>query len=177
MNIIPSRPLGRHSRAILASILLLLCVQVLPAVAEDDGAYPGWVFSGGVFDTEDLFLAELGLEFRFKPFKLFGSVELKPMVGVSANEEGGAWLYAGLRYDWRVGERWYVTPSFATSLYEEGDGPDLGHVVEFRSSLEVTYRLRNGSRVGAAFYHLSNASLDERNPGANSFVLVWSLGR
>ncbi len=158
-------------------LALLWALAVGPAAAADTTTYPGWGFSAGVFDTEDLLLAELGIEYRFRPFTLFGPVELKPMVGVSGNEEGGAWLYAGLQYDWQIGERWFVTPSFATSLYEAGDGPDLGHVVEFRSSLEVSFRLRNGSRVGAAFYHLSNASLDERNPGANSFVVVWSLGR
>ena len=68
-----------------------------------------------------------------------------------------------------------VTPSFAPGLYERGDGKDLGHAIEFRSGLDLAYRRKNGARIGAEFHHLSNASLDENNPGAETFLFTYSI--
>ena len=31
------------------------------------------------------------------------------------------------------------TPSFAPGLYDEGDGKDLGHVLEFKSEVQLSY--------------------------------------
>ena len=31
------------------------------------------------------------------------------------------------------------TPSFAPGLYHEGDGKDLGHVLEFKSEVQLSY--------------------------------------
>ena len=70
-----------------------------------------------------------------------------------------------------------VTPQFAVSLYEQGDGRDLGGVVEFRSGLEVAYAFAKGPRVGVLFYHLSNGDFYDFNPGSNSFVVTLSFGR
>ena len=50
-------------------------------------------------------------------------------------------------------------------IYGEGDGKDLGHAIEFRSGIEVAYRFDDYSRLGLSFTHISNAGLDERNPG------------
>ena len=68
-----------------------------------------------------------------------------------------------------------LTPSLAAGLYEDGDGKDLGHIVEFRSSLELAYRFDNRARLGLSFYHLSNASLDDNNPGTEVFSLNYSI--
>jgi hypothetical protein len=107
------------------------------------------------------------------------------MAGVSATEDGSAWVYAGLGYDFELSPRWVLTPSFAASLYDEGsEGKDLGHAIEFRSGLEISCRLGKddgagpaGPRLGLLFYHLSNGSISDVNPGSNSLVLTLALGR
>ncbi len=35
----------------------------------------------------------------------------------------------------------------------------MGHVVEFRSAVELAYRFSNRARLGLEFYHLSNAEI------------------
>ena len=109
------------------------------------------------------------------PFRLFG-LDLVPILGISANADDAFWGFAGFRWDFRLGEKWIVTPTFATSLYEEGDSKDLGHTIEFRSGLEIARRLGKG-RLGVCLYHLSNASLSDHNPGSESLILTWSSGR
>lgn len=168
---------GRSLRwgCIQALLWCLLCL-VVPSQALAQGS-EGWAFNLGVFDVIDSDKAtEGGLEYRFRPFELW-TLELTPMVGFSATDEGNYWGYGGLRYDLELGSKWVMTPHFSISLYEQGDGKDLGGVVEFRSGLDIAYRFEGGSRLGLSFYHLSNARIYELNPGSESLVLVYSLGR
>ena len=59
--------------------------------------------------------------------------------------------------------------------FERGDGKELGHIIEFRSGIDLAYRRNNGSRIGAEVHHLSNASLDENNPGTETFLFTYSV--
>jgi hypothetical protein len=62
----------------------------------------------------------------------------------------------------------------AAGYYERGDEKELGGSVQFRSGLELSYRLSPAHSVGAVFYHLSNAGLERPNPGSESLVLFWA---
>ena len=63
------------------------------------------------------------------------------------------------------------------TLYERGDGKELGQTLQFRSSMELARRISERFRVGFVFYHLSNASISKTNPGANSAVINFALRR
>ena len=63
-----------------------------------------------------------------------------------------------------------VTPSFTPGLYHEGDGKDLGHMLEFKSEVQLSLNLSDSSKLGFSYNHLSNASLGDKNPGANSYM-------
>ena len=62
------------------------------------------------------------------------------------------------------------TPSFAPGLYHEGDGKDLGHILEFKSELQLSYEASELTNFGMSYNHVSNASLGSKNPGANSYM-------
>ena len=64
-----------------------------------------------------------------------------------------------------------VTPSFTPGLYSEGDGKDLGHVIEFKTEIQITYEISSNSEIGMSYNHISNASLGDKNPGANSYMI------
>lgn len=68
-----------------------------------------------------------------------------------------------------------LTPSFAVGAYEDGDGKDLGGTLEFRSAVELSYRLDDRARLGLAFDHISNASIYDDNPGTESLVLMYAI--
>lgn len=163
------------------STFLVLALGAFLLAAAPLAAEGGLALSVGQFavidDHEPNKAVEVGIEYRFRPFRLFERLDLTPVLGVSATEEEAVWIYAGLRYDIPLGDRWVLTPHFAASLFDEGDGKDLGGVVEFRSGLEIAVRITAGSRLGLSFYHLSNAGIYDRNPGVESLVLTWSLGR
>ena len=50
----------------------------------------------------------------------------------------------------------------------QGDGKDLGHVLEFKTEIQASYYFKKTS-FGMSYNHLSNASLGDKNPGANSY--------
>ena len=129
-------------------------------------------FGGGIWDWNDaetsgLFNIEYRHGTRYGPFK--------PMFGALINTDHGFYFYAGIRIDLYLTDKIVVTPSFAPGLYERGDGKELGHIMEFRSGLDLAYRRKNGARIGAEVHHLSNASLDENNPGTETFLFTYSI--
>lgn len=140
------------------------------------------VASSGVFDpfVDGGISYEIGSELRFAPrrfpFLPRFIPELIPIAGLIAGAQGDLYAYAGVHADLAVGERWMLSPGWATGLYDRAPDFDLGGPLEFRTSLELSYRLANGSRVGLCLYHLSNGGLFERNPGSESLVVTYSTG-
>ena len=167
----PHRP--QHC-LLVAALVLLFAVPAAHADSAD-----GWAFGLGAFDIgKDFTAAEAMIEYRWQPFDLWGTgIELKPVIGIAGNDDGGAWGHVGFRWDIRDSGRWIPTLGFAVTAYEEGDGKDLGSTLQFRSSFEIAYRLDSGDRIGLVLYHLSNASLYDFNPGEESLLLTYSLGR
>lgn len=127
---------------------------------------------GGWYDFND---NEQAAEFRaeWRGKKLFWV--FKPFVGAMGTSDAALYGYAGFLTDFFFGRRIVVTPSIAAGLYENGDGKDLGSIIEFRSGLEIGWRFDNRSRLSAMVYHISNASIDDNNPGTEVFSIGYSF--
>ena len=92
-----------------------------------------------------------------------------------ATTDAAIYGYAGLMLDIYFGRRIVFTPNVAVGLYSDGGGKDLGSVIEFRSGVELAYRFDSRARLGVAFHHISNASIEDINPGTETLTLVLSL--
>jgi hypothetical protein len=44
------------------------------------------------------------------------------------------------------------------------------HILEFKTEVQASYNLSENSSFGMSYNHISNASLGDKNPGANSYV-------
>ncbi len=139
------------------------------AVAEEPDLL---AFSLGGFDVnDDQTAGEARIEYRsHRKLFVFG-----PMAGLMVNSDGGAYGYGGIYFDITLGEHIVLTPSLAVGGYRRGGGKDLGSVIEFRSGVEVAWRFAGGARLGIAFNHISNASIDDNNPGTESIVLTYAI--
>jgi len=94
---------------------------------------------------------------------------LSPITGFMITENNAGYIYTGIQAQYKAGIL-NITPSFTPGLYGEGDGKDLGHVLEFKSELQLSLDLSSNSELGFSYNHISNASLGDNNPGANSYM-------
>jgi hypothetical protein len=165
---------------------ILLCGCVLPinpvVIAEDPGhaqelmahsLVPGFGYAE-LFDDQPIAFWSVEVRPRYR----FYGIGSWFFFGTGADE--GRYAAAGILADIMVGPHWVITPAFGAGYYREGaEGPDLGYDAEFRSSIEVSWRFKNGHRLGLMLAHLSNGSLSDVNPGTESLQLNWliPLGR
>lgn len=162
------------------ALTLAFGLGAVPATAQDSTEL---LVGAGVFDVAaatdegDFDAIEAGLQIRWPTDWAWG---IGPMAGVSANDDGAWWTYLGARRPFALGNScWNAGLTFAVTYYEQGDSKDLGNELEFRSGLEFFCRRAGGGSTGFEFYHLSNASISDVNPGENSLWIYYSvpLGR
>ena len=94
---------------------------------------------------------------------------LSPITGAMITADNASYFYTGVQANYKIGNLNF-TPSFTPGYYSQGDGKDLGHALEFKSELQLSLDLPADSQLGFSYNHLSNASLGDKNPGANSYM-------
>ena len=94
---------------------------------------------------------------------------LSPITGAMITADSATYFYTGVQAQYKIGAL-NLTPSFTPGYYNKGDGKDLGHALEFKSEVQLSLDLPKESQFGFSYNHLSNASLGDKNPGANSYM-------
>ena len=97
---------------------------------------------------------------------------ISPIIGGFITENSAAYIYSGIEWNIDLGS-FLFTPSFAPGLYNEGNGKDLGHVLEFKTEVQLSYGVSESTSFGMSYNHISNASLGTKNPGANSYMFNY----
>jgi len=138
------------------------------------------------FDNPDLLSFGLGIFnmikdpthvlFQFEYKRTFSNFKkARPIFGAFTTEQLSTYLYAGVGYDIFIFNNIVFTPSFSAGIYFPGYGRKLYFPLEYRSSAELAYVLKNKNRIGAQFYHISNASIGRKNPGVEALVVSYSI--
>ena len=156
--------------------LACLCSSLLAVNSRDPTLLQ---VGAGVFDIihHKPITSMVQLDFRFDS-QIFKNeiLFIRPMGGFWFNAKGGLYTFAGLAFDFFLGNSNFIfTPSIGPGIYLRGGGKKLGCELEFRDSVELSYRLPNNGRVGAQFYHMSNASLGSRNPGTECLLVFYGF--
>jgi len=127
----------------------------------------------GIFDSDDDSAMDARIEYRSGDALFW---KIKPWMGAEATTDGSLWAGGGLLADFKVAPNIYVIPSVGAGLYAQGGSDqDLGSALEFRTQLEGGYEFTNGHRVGVAFSHISNAGIDDTNPGTETLNVYYSI--
>ena len=126
----------------------------------------------GMFDFSDNGKRSVLIGFQHQNENLnrdtfFGN--LSPITGALLTADNAGYIYTGVQAQYKLGAL-NVTPSFTPGLYHEGNGKDLGHMLEFKSEVQLSLDLSKTSELGFSYNHISNASLGDKNPGANSYM-------
>jgi hypothetical protein len=96
---------------------------------------------------------------------------MSPLTGGFITENSAAYIYTGVEWNYDMSDKMTFTPSFTPGLYSQGDGKDLGHVLEFKTEVQASYTYSENTSFGMSYNHMSNASLGNTNPGANSYEI------
>jgi len=107
---------------------------------------------------------------------------VKPFFGVEYTNDSASYFLTGIYFEDNLGElfegnksQYYFTPSFGAGFYDDGSGKKLGNDLQFRTSLEVSYELKNKNRIGISFSHISNANLGDKNPGVEILSFSYHI--
>ncbi len=125
----------------------------------------------GGFDISDSGSALAQVEYRFNT----DWSGFRPRAGLFVAEDSVAYVYGGVGYPFAINEQWSLTPSVSAGYYNQGAGKDLGFELEFYSQLRLEYQLSSDAKVGLGIGHISNASIGDRNPGAETLYLSYSI--
>ncbi len=127
----------------------------------------------GMFDFSDDKQASGLVGFQHQNEELYNESflgKLSPITGGFITEKNAFYFYTGAEANYNFGII-SITPSFAPGYYNTGDGKDLGSPIEFKSEVQMSLNLSESSQFGMSYNHISNASLGDKNPGANSYMI------
>ena len=107
---------------------------------------------------------------------------LKPFLGIEYTGDSATYLITGIYLDDNLGQLTHgkknniiFTPSFGLGYYDDGSGKKLGNEIQFRTTLEFSYQLKNNNRIGISYGHISNANLGDKNPGVEIISLSYQV--
>ena len=126
----------------------------------------------GMFDFSDDKQASGILGLQHQNDELFRDSflgRISPITGGFLTDKSAFYLFTGAQAEYDLGLI-KITPSFAPGYYNYGDGKDLGSALEFKSEVQVSFNLSDNTELGMSYNHISNASLGDKNPGANSYM-------
>ena len=132
-------------------------------------------FFTGMFDFSDTKQASGLIGLQHQNDDLFRNSflgKISPITGGFLTEKSTFYIYTGAQAEYDLG-LFTVTPSFAPGYYNYGDGKDLGSALEFKSEVQVSLNLSDNTELGMSYNHISNASLGDKNPGANSYMFNY----
>ncbi len=164
-----------NMKKIASSILItlfVLCSTNIVSVAEENFKETELNIFTGMFDFSDDKQASgiLGLQHQNEElYRKSFLGKLSPITGGFLTKNNAFYLYTGVQAEYELGFL-TITPSFAPGYYNEGGGKDLGHPLEFKSEVQMSFNLGDSSQMGMSYNHISNASFGTKNPGANSYM-------
>ena len=107
---------------------------------------------------------------------------LKPFAGIETTSDSAKYIITGIYLEDNLGtlfvgeeNKLIFTPSFGAGFYDDGDGKKLGNNIQFRTTFEVSYQLKNKNRIGLSFGHISNADIADKNPGVEILSFSYQV--
>ena len=107
---------------------------------------------------------------------------LKPFVGIETTTDSAVYILGGIYLEDNLGtlfvgedSNFVFTPSFGAGFYDDGDGKKLGNDIQFRTTFEFSYELKNKNRIGISYGHISNANLGDKNPGVEILSFSYQI--
>ncbi len=107
---------------------------------------------------------------------------LKPFIGFEYTGDSASYFITGIYLEDNLGQllegqesNMIFTPSIGFGYYDNGSGKNLGNDIQFRTTLEFSYKLKSENRIGISIGHISNANIGNKNPGVEIISLTYQV--
>ena len=157
---------------LISRILFIIFLGLISSLANSEEKNSKFNVYSGMFDFSDTGKKSTLIGFQHQNEDLNRDTflgNISPITGALVTADSAAYVYTGVQANYKLGKINFI-PSFTPGLYSKGNGKDLGHIIEFKSELQISLDLFSNSQLGFSYNHLSNASLGTKNPGANSYM-------
>ena len=157
---------------LISVLFILLTFSAIAEEIKDNNLDTKFSVYSGMFDFSDDGKKSALIGFQHQNENLNRDTflgNISPITGAMITADNASYFYTGVQANYKLGNI-NVVPSFAPGYYNQGDGKDLGHALEFKSEVQLSLELPQDSQFGFSYNHLSNASLGSKNPGANSYM-------
>ena len=157
---------------LISKILFIIFLGLISSIVNSEEKDSKFNIYSGMFDFSDTGKKSTLIGFQHQNEDLNRDTflgNISPITGALVTADSAAYVYTGVQANYKLGKINFI-PSFTPGLYSKGDGKDLGHVLEFKSEIQISLDLFSNSQLGFSYNHLSNASLGKKNPGANSYM-------
>ena len=157
---------------LISRILFIIFLGLISSIVNSEEKDSKFNIYSGMFDFSDTGKKSTLIGFQHQNEDLNRDTflgNISPITGALVTADSAAYVYTGVQANYKLGKTNFI-PSFTPGLYSKGNGKDLGHIIEFKSELQISLDLFSNSQLGFSYNHLSNASLGTKNPGANSYM-------
>ena len=157
---------------LISRILFIIFFGLISSIVNSEEKDSKFNIYSGMFDFSDTGKKSTLIGFQHQNEDLNRDTflgNISPITGALVTADSAAYVYTGVQANYKLGKINFI-PSFTPGLYSKGNGKDLGHIIEFKSELQISLDLFSNSQLGFSYNHLSNASLGKKNPGANSYM-------
>lgn len=111
---------------------------------------------------------------EYRAGKSLELLHIRPSVGLMATTDNSYLGWLGINLDLFLGDSIVVTPQLNVGTYAQGDGDDLGGILQFRSGAVFAWRFENRARLGVTLHHISNAGAGDDRRGTETLMLQYS---
>lgn len=152
--------------------------SILPILGVPAPSHAGDLVLGAGVDNIDTDLgsnaATFQIEYHSDPLVSLLNADLAAFGVFETDDDEDVYLGAGVSAIWALRQDWFVEASLAAGYYDSADdGVDLGGNLQFRSLFGLGYRFNARDSISLAIDHLSNAGLEDTNPGRNAVLIRY----
>ena len=154
-----------------------ISITVVTFLASAFSAIAGdFVVGLGADDLEEGSGSTFQLEYHSDPVREYRWGTLSGFVVAQVDDDSDTFVGAGISAIRNLNEKWFFEGSLAAGYYDAGRrGLDLGGDVQFRTLIGLGYRVSDKSRISIAIDHISNAGLDDFNPGREALTIRYGM--
>lgn len=170
--------IGSHAgRApVVLTALMIAAAPVLLATSAQANDFVLGLGQSNFDDSDESQPFTVQLEYHTAPFLEYSWGDISGIGVLEVDDDNNTYVGAGVAALWNTGQKWFIEASLAAGYYGRGsDGQDLGGNVQFRSLLGLGYRVSDTRRISIAIDHLSNAGIEDTNPGRNAISIRYGV--